>query len=74
LADSQGHPVEIDPTKITAEPAQDSEIFHESHEDSQADVIQPNISKLNHQSNTIPLFPDYSSMFDPLELQMLQEN
>eukprot|EP00978_Attheya_sp_CCMP212_P031303 scaffold117808_cov50-Attheya_sp.AAC.2 len=75
LADSQGHPVEIDPTKITAESAQDSEIFHEANEDSQADQVQPTIKHLNHQQNTIPLFPEYSSsMFDPMELQMLQEN
>eukprot|EP00978_Attheya_sp_CCMP212_P045142 scaffold334918_cov67-Attheya_sp.AAC.1 len=28
LANSQGHPVEIDPTKITTAPAHDQDIFH----------------------------------------------
>jgi hypothetical protein len=77
LADSDGTPVEIDPSKISAmnmstEP--ESEIFHEALEDASSNPIEPTIKQLQQNSSSIPLFPDYSSMFDPMELQQLQGN
>ena len=80
-ADTAGDAVEIDPSKLSVlHTSEDSEeIFHEAQENTSETVnltINPMISAFNRPSNnhTIPLFPDYSSMFDPLEIQLFQEN
>eukprot|EP00978_Attheya_sp_CCMP212_P009161 scaffold21618_cov63-Attheya_sp.AAC.3 len=77
LADSNGTPVEIDPSKISAMNTStdpESEIFHKALEDTSSIPIEPIIKQFQQHSSSIPLFPDYSSMFDPMELQQLQEN
>jgi hypothetical protein len=77
LTDSEGTPMEIYPSKISAmnmstEP--ESEIIHKALEDPSSNPIEPAIKQFQQNSSSIPLFPDYSNMFDPMELQQLQEN
>jgi len=78
LADSNGNPVQIDPTQITTVETDKSdphdEEFHEAHEETPSPnvPIEPTIAHLN--TNIMPLFPDYADMFDPMALQQLTEN
>eukprot|EP00978_Attheya_sp_CCMP212_P004876 scaffold10691_cov46-Attheya_sp.AAC.2 len=77
LADFTGTPVEIDPSKISTmntSTDSESEIFHEALEDALSTPIEPTIKQFQQNSSSTPLFPDYSSMFDPMGLQQLQEN
>eukprot|EP00978_Attheya_sp_CCMP212_P006871 scaffold16028_cov47-Attheya_sp.AAC.1 len=65
LADSNGIPVEIDPSKISAMNTSaadpESEIFPEALEDASSIAIDPTIKQLQQtSSSSIPLFPDYS--------------
>ena len=74
LADTTGEPIEIDPSKLSAvhsnEPSE--EIFHEAQEEAAApSPVDPTIKNMQH---TMPLFPDYSNLFDPMELQQFAEN
>eukprot|EP00978_Attheya_sp_CCMP212_P016075 scaffold41833_cov35-Attheya_sp.AAC.3 len=78
LADSNGDPVQIDPTQITTvetnTSAPQDEEFHEAQQEtpSPSITIEPTIKHLN--TNIMPLFPDYADIFDPMALQQLQEN
>eukprot|EP00978_Attheya_sp_CCMP212_P033945 scaffold139809_cov58-Attheya_sp.AAC.2 len=80
LADSAGTtPMEIDPSKISAmntSTYSESEIYHEALEDALSIPIEPT---MYHQAvptefKQYPNFSDYSSMFDLMVLQQLQEN
>jgi hypothetical protein len=78
LADSTGTPVEIDPSKISTKNTStysESEIFHKALEDTSSSTpIEPTIKQFQQNSISIPIFLDYSSMFDPIRLQQLQDN
>eukprot|EP00978_Attheya_sp_CCMP212_P030665 scaffold113565_cov33-Attheya_sp.AAC.2 len=72
------NPMEIDPSKMSAmnrSTDSESEIFHGALEDASSLPIEPTIKQFQQNSkSSIPLFLDYSSMFDPMGLQQLQEN